>query len=108
MRTNLEMLESRIHELSQELSKASEIIKQSYAPPPPTSSLSTSRTPATLSRHNSSVRSNSGNTRSMKGGNSAGGAGGKSAEKLDSAMADRILNEVVVNGSAVSWDDIGE
>ncbi|KAJ3021660.1 UNVERIFIED_CONTAM: hypothetical protein HDU68_009523 [Siphonaria sp. JEL0065] len=89
MRMNLAMTEERIKELSAKHGSAG----------PKASTKATPIASTVSSRVNSVSTSRTGSgQQKMKL--------GAKTDHLDTAMANRILNEVVVNGSSVSWDDI--
>ncbi|KAJ3398509.1 hypothetical protein HDU80_008853 [Chytriomyces hyalinus] len=95
MRMNLEMLEGRIQEIS----------KSSALKAPLSSSLQISSAPV------KGTRSGSSSTTASKSGTSAVRKPvqkdvSQNGAQLDKDMANRILNEVVINGTSVSWSDI--
>ncbi|KAJ3078497.1 hypothetical protein HDU99_000550 [Rhizoclosmatium hyalinum] len=96
MLMNLEMIEERIRVLTKQVQPP---VKVPIARP--TFSNGKGTPVSTGSQANSAS-----NSRASSGTAQRTNAAKKQLDNIDSAMANRILNEIVVNGSPVSWNDV--
>ncbi|KAJ3206127.1 hypothetical protein HDU82_004705 [Entophlyctis luteolus] len=109
MRVNLEMMESRIAELSK---RRLGIVSQdssgsvSSAVQAPQPLLRGSSFPAFGNSISTAASSKRGATGKLAAKQTPNRKTGEMLEQLDTAMANRILNDVVVNVTSVTWDDI--
>ncbi|KAJ3283571.1 hypothetical protein HDU79_008954 [Rhizoclosmatium sp. JEL0117] len=96
MLMNLEMIEERIRVLTKQMQPP---VKVPIARP--TFSNGKGTPVSTGSQANSAS-----NSRASSGTAQRNNAAKKQLDDIDSAMANRILNEIVVNGSPISWNDV--